>query len=129
MCHASIGEGPETIARSRSPTMTYDDGLAHRIRNTLGDRPTLEEKQMFGGLAFMLDGNMVCGVVDDALMARVGKDAYMDALAEPHARAMDFTGREMTGFVFVDPPGFATAAELDDWIERCLEFVETLPAK
>lgn len=109
--------------------MTYDDGLAHRIRGTLGDRPGLDEKELFGGIAFMLDGNMVCGVVDDAFMARVGADAYDDALAEPHAREMDFTGRPMTGLVFVDPPGVAEDDALESWVDRCLAHAESLPAK
>ena len=109
--------------------MTYDDGLAHRIRETLGDRPGLEEKKMFGGIAFMLDGNMVCGVVDDSLLARVGPDAYEEALEEPHAREMDFTGQPMTGIVFVDPAGLMEDADLTEWIDWCLEFVESLPAK
>lgn len=109
--------------------MTYDEGLAHRIREQLRDHTGITEKQMFGGLAFMLDGNMVCGVLDDSLMARVGPDAYQEALEEPHAREMDFTGRPMKGLVFVDPAGIAEDDALDDWIERCLAFAESLPAK
>lgn len=109
--------------------MTYDDGLAHRIRQRLDDRPGITEKQMFGGLAFMLDGNMVCGVLDDSLMARVGPDAYEDAIEKPHAREMDFTGRSMKGLVFVDPAGISEDNALGDWLERCLSFAESLPAK
>lgn len=110
-------------------SVTYDEGLAHRIRERLGDRPGITEKQLFGGLAFMLNGNMVCGVVDDSLMARVGPDAYEEALGEPHAREMDFTGSPMKGMVFVDPAGISEDDALDDWIERCLAFAESLPAK
>jgi hypothetical protein len=109
--------------------MTYDDGLAHRIRETLGDRPGLTEREMFGGLAFMLHGNMVCGVLDDALMARVGPDAYDHALDEPHARPRDFTGRPMRGLVFVDPPGPISDEAFQTWLGRCLDFAESLPAK
>ncbi|WP_227132639.1 TfoX/Sxy family protein [Halorubellus salinus] len=109
--------------------MTYDDGLAHRVRETLGDRHGLTEKELFGGIAFMLEGNVVCGVADDAFVARVGADAYDDALAEPHAREMDFTGRPMTGMVFVDPPGIASDDALGSWVDRCLAHAESLPAK
>lgn len=109
--------------------MAYDDGLAHRIRESLGDRPRIEEKEMFGGIAFMLDGNMCCGVIDDKLMARVGPDAYESALEEPYARPMDFTGRSMRGFVYVEPAGISEEDALVAWIDRCIEFAESLPAK
>jgi hypothetical protein len=75
----------------------------------------------------MLDGNMICGVVDDAFIARVGPDA--NALDEPHAREMDFTDREMHGFVFVDPPGMAADHDLDAWVDHCLAHAESLPGK
>ena len=109
--------------------MPYDDGLAHRIRRILGDRSDLEEREMFGGVGFMVAGNLVCGVHDDKLLARVGPEAYEDALEEPHARPMDFTGRPMRGLVFVDPPGVATDEDLHDWVERCRSFAESLPPK
>ena len=109
--------------------MTYDDGLAHRVRDVLASRPGVAEKEMFGGLAFVLEGNMCCGVIDDSLVARVGPDAYDDALAEPHARPFDFTGREMRGWVYVDPSGLTSDAALEEWVGRTVEFVDTLPAK
>ena len=109
--------------------MTYDDGLAHRVRDELGTRPGVTEKELFGGLGFMLEGNMCCGVIDDSLVARVGPDAYEDALAEPHARPFDFTGREMRGWVFVDPPGLSADDDLAEWVGRSLAFVESLPPK
>lgn len=109
--------------------MPYDDGLAHRVRTTLESRGAVEERRMFGGVGYMLDGNLVCGVHDDALLARVGPDAYADALAEPHAREMDFTGTAMRGLVFVDPPGTATDEALEAWLDRCLPFVGSLPPK
>lgn len=109
--------------------MTYDDGLAHRIREALGDRMGLEEKEMFGGIAFMLDGNMCCGVIDDKLMARVGPDSYDEALEEPHASPMDFTGREMRGLVYVAPRGIAEDDDLENWLDRCVAFASSLPAK
>ncbi|MFC6864522.1 TfoX/Sxy family protein [Halomicroarcula sp. GCM10025817] len=109
--------------------MTYDDGLAHRIRESLGDRPGLSEQEMFGGIAFMTRGNMVCGVIDDALLARIGPETYDDALDEPHVRPMDITGREMRGLVLVDPPGLTADEAFETWLDRCLSFAESLPAK
>ena len=109
--------------------MAYDDGLAHRVRTILESRGDIDEATMFGGVGYMLNGNLVCGIHDDALVARVGPDAYQDALAEPHAREMDFTGTPMRGFVFVDPPGTATDEALEAWLDRCLDFVGSLPPK
>ena len=111
------------------PVMPYDDGLAHRVRETLDGRVDAEELRMFGGLGFTVDGNMCVGVIEDSLVARVGPEAHEDALAEPHARPFDFTGREMAGWVFVDHPGLAEDASLEAWIDRSLAFVETLPPK
>ncbi|MBW3669776.1 MAG: TfoX/Sxy family protein, partial [Actinobacteria bacterium] len=73
--------------------MPFDEGLAQRVRELLEDGPDASERKMFGGLAFMLGGNMCCGIVGDELMVRVGPDGYEAALARPHAREMDFTGR------------------------------------
>lgn len=84
---------------------------------------------MFGGLAFLVGGHMCCGVLDARLMARVGPAQYAAALAAPHARPMDFTGRPLTGYVYVDPPGLRTAAQLRRWIDRCAGFVDGLPPK
>lgn len=109
--------------------MAYDEGLAERIRLLLMDRPDVTEKKMFGGLAFMLNDYMFCGVTNEDLMARVGPDNYADALAEPHAREMDFTGRPMKGYVFVGPEGLESDEQLRSWVERCAAFVATLPPK
>ena len=109
--------------------MPYDDGLAHRVRTILESRGDINERSMFGGVGYMLNGNLVCGIHDDALIARVGPDAYTDALAETHAREMDFTGKPMRGLVFVDPPGTATDEALEAWLDRCLDFVGSLPPK
>ncbi len=95
----------------------------------LTGRCAFAERRMFGGLAFMIDGHMGCGVVGDALMLRVGPDGYQDALARPHARPMDFTGRPLTGMVYVDPAGFRTEKALVSWIGRALSFIQTLPAR
>lgn len=110
-------------------TMSYDEGLAERIRVILRDDHRVTEREMFGGIAFMLDGNMICGVIDDSLMARIGPDAYEDALEERHVRPMDFTGQPMRGMVFVDPPGLASGEALEGWIHRSMAYARSLPAK
>ena len=108
--------------------MAYDEGLAQRIRELLEEREDLSERRMFGGLCFMLGGNMCCGVVGDDLMLRVGKDAYEELLARPHARPMDFTGKPMRGMLYVDPAGTEEEG-LRDWVERGVAFASSLPPK
>ena len=109
--------------------MPYDERLAQRIRAALKDRPHITEKRMFGAVAFLRRGLMFAGVSGASLMARVGKDHHADSLARPHVRPMDFTGRPMQGYVFVDPEGTASAAQLRFWLDRCEQFVATLPPK
>ena len=109
--------------------MGWDEKLAERVRELVEDRDDINEKPMFGGLCLLAHGNMFAGVQSDTLMLRVGPDRYDDALARPHARIMDFSGRPMRGYVYVDPPGFATEAQLREWVELSLSFVDTLPAK
>ena len=109
--------------------MAYDEGVAQRLRDVFAGRTDVTEKRMFGGIAFMHNGNMCVGVSDDVLMARVGPDGYEDALARPHAREMDFTGKPLRGFVFVDPEGFAEDEDLLAWVRRCETFTSSLPAK
>jgi TfoX/Sxy family transcriptional regulator of competence genes len=108
--------------------VAYDESLALRIRRALADTPVTERK-MFGGLAFLLGGNLACGVVADRLMVRVGPAGYDEALARPHCRPMDFTGRPMKGMVYVDPPGLAADADLTAWARRGADFAATLPEK
>lgn len=109
--------------------MACDEKLAERIRVALKGRRGITEKKMFGGVAFLSRGNMLCGVVGSDLVVRVGPDAYEEALARPHAREMDFTGRPMKGMVYVAPAGVRTARQLDAWLERGLAFARSLPAK
>lgn len=109
--------------------MAFDPALVDRIRSALGPQPDVHEKRMFGGVAFLLGDRMFCGVVGDELMVRVGPERYDDALARPHARPMDFTGRPMKGYVFVSAEGCGTTREVGAWIEQGLAFVPTLPAK
>lgn len=106
--------------------MTYDEGLAHRVRTHLGSRSGLTEREMFGGVGFMVGEDMCCGVIDDSLVVRVGPDAYDEALEEPHARPFDFTGREMRGWVYVDPGGLSADEDLAAWVERGLAFVDSV---
>ena len=82
--------------------MAFNAEIADRVLKVLEGREGLTERKMFGGIAFMLNGNMCCGETNDDLMVRVGADGLEDALDQPHARPMDFTGRPMKGFVFVD---------------------------
>lgn len=109
--------------------MAFDDGAAERIRDVFRGQSDIVEKKMFGGIAFMHRGNMCCGLVNDVFMARVGPNSYPAALERPHAREMDFTGKPMKGFVYVDPPGFSEDDQLREWIELCREFTGSLPAK
>src|SRR4051812_40127633 len=109
--------------------MAYDEHLAQRVRAALQGKPFITEKKMFGGIAFLRKGLMVVGVSDASLMARVGKENYADALSRKHVREMDFTGKPMQGYVFVDAEGTNTEARLRFWIECCERFVATLPPK
>ena len=109
--------------------MAYNEELDLRIRVVLGGHQGVVEKKMFGGMAFMLSGNMCVGVTGDDLMVRVGPDGLEDALAQPHARPMDFTGRPMKGFVYVDSPGTETEDSLEKWVQRGVAFARTLPSK
>lgn len=107
--------------------MAYDERLAQRIREVLGDRPAVSERRMFGGLCFLVDGKMAVGINDRDLMVRVGADGHARALARPHARPMDFTGKPLTGFVYVAPAGVRGAA-LARWVDEACAYVATVPA-
>jgi len=107
----------------------YDEKLAERVRVILKGHRDILEKKMFGGLAFLMRGNMLCGVVKEDLMVRVGPDAYKKAIARPYAREMDFTGRPLKGMVYIGPAGLRTCKQLESWLARGLQFVKTLPAK
>ena len=109
--------------------MAYNESLAQRMRAHLADQSELYERKMFGGLVFMVRGNMCCGIMGDDLMVRVGPAQYAAALAQPHARAMDFTGRPMTGMVRVAADGVASDELLEQWIQRGIAFVSSLPSK
>ena len=109
--------------------MAYDEGLAERIRDVLANMPEVTENRMFGGLCFMVSGNMCCGMVGETLMARVGAEQYAECLVLPYAREMNYTGKPLKGIVYVDPKGIAEDADLKCWIGRCLNFTQSLPDK
>jgi TfoX/Sxy family transcriptional regulator of competence genes len=88
--------------------MAYDEALADRVRRAVGPRSDVTEKKMFGGLAFLLERKMFCGIANDELMVRVGPERFQESLAQAHVRPMDFTGRPMKGYMFVGPAGCRT---------------------
>ena len=109
--------------------MAYDEGLAQRVQEALGDLPGLVEKKMFGGIGYMVQGNMACGVNKDDLIVRVGPGRYKGALDKPYTRPFDMTGRPMKGWVVVEADGYATDEALGDWVQQGVEFALSLPAK
>ena len=109
--------------------MAYDEGLAQRIRELLPVEESLVEKKMFGGVGFMLHGNMACGVNKEDLIVRVGPDGYDEALARANARPFDFTGRPMKGWITVGPEGYESDEDLQVWVKQGIEFALSLPPK
>jgi hypothetical protein len=109
--------------------MAYDEEFAERVRDALALREEVTERRMFGGIAFMLAGNMACGVLGDELIVRTGPEDTERALAESHTRAFDFTGRPMNGFVVVAPEGIVSDEELTGWVDAGADFAASLPAK
>ncbi len=110
--------------------MSYDAEVADRVRRVLAGQPGVAEKKMVGGgLSFLVNGNMCCGVRGRALMVRVGADSREQALAEPHVRPMLLGGRALSGFVSVEPAGFAADDALAGWVQRGLDFATTRPAR
>ena len=107
--------------------MAYDESLAERMRNVIGTRDGVTEKKMFGGVAFLLDGKMFCGIAEDDLMVRVGPERFEASLAEAHVRPMDFTGRPMNGYVFVGAKGTKSHDAIRKWVGLGTDFVATLP--
>ncbi len=105
--------------------MAYDETLAGRLRRLLGARDDVAEKRMFGGLTFMVAGHMCCGVTRDELVLRLGKAGAAAAVAKPHVRYCDFTGRPMKTMVTIAHAGFAGEAELGAWVRLAVDFAET----
>ena len=109
--------------------MAFDETLAGRIRDALARSCGVEEKKMFGGVGFLLNGNMLVGVWKDSLIVRLGPEKGDEALLEPHVMEFDITGKPMKGWVLVASEGVEDDDRLKEWIERAMEFVKTLPAK
>jgi hypothetical protein len=109
--------------------MAYDEGLATRVRDTIGDRPGLAENRMFGGLAFLLHGNMACGVRGDDLIIRLAADAVESVKDEPGVRPFDLTGRPMEGWLLVAADGHAGDDDLRRWVDRGVAYAASLPPK
>jgi hypothetical protein len=109
--------------------MAFSEKLAARLRKLLGHRRSVKEKQMFGGLAFLLQGNMCCGVHGDELIVRLAPEATDAALARPGVRVFDLTGRAMKGWILVGPRSTATAPALRKWVGIAVRYAESLPTK
>ena len=110
--------------------MAYDLALASRVRDALGDNPEISEREMFGGIAFMLSGNMAVGVRNEDLMVRINPDDHDEALARPGVRVSDMGGRPMgRGWILVGPDAITGDTDLHDWIEAGIEFAATFPPK
>ena len=109
--------------------MAFDESLAARIRRQLARRKNVEEKKMFGGVGFLLHGNMLVGVWKDSLVVRLGEKEGEEALKEPHVKEFDITGRPMKGWVLIGLEGVKDDDQLSGWIQRAVKFVGKLPAK
>jgi TfoX/Sxy family transcriptional regulator of competence genes len=109
--------------------MSYDPAAAERVRQLLSGRSDVAEKRMVSGMSFLVNGNMCCGITGTALMVRVGAEGREQALREPHVRPMLFAGRTLSGFVCIEPEGYATDDALASWVQRGLAFAAGLPAK
>lgn len=112
-----------------SIAVPYDEQLANRIRRLLDDRRHFTERKMFGGLAFLYNGRMCCGIVGQDLMVRIPRDTFDAVLRIRYVRPMDFTGTPLKGFVYVSPAGFATAASLRAWVNRGEEAAQEAGAR
>ena len=109
--------------------MAYDEKLATRIRKQLGKKKGLVEKKMFGGLAFLLNGNMCCGVSRDEMIVRLDPEATAQAIKKPNVRIFDITGRQMKGWILIAGEGLKTKASLSKWVEIAVEYAGSLPKK
>ena len=109
--------------------MAYNERLAARVRTALRGQRFLVEKKMFGGLAYLSHAKMFAGILKDELVVRVGPAVHEAALKEPHTKPMDFTGKPMKGYIYVEPGGLKTDAQLRTWLSKGLAFVAGLPPK
>ena len=109
--------------------MAFDESLAQRLRDTLARKKSIAEKKIFGGIGFLLHGNMLVGVWKDTLIVRLDPEDGEAALLEAHVKVFDITGRPMRGWVLVEPEGIEDDHQLEDWVQRAMGFVEKLPRK
>jgi TfoX/Sxy family transcriptional regulator of competence genes len=109
--------------------MAYSEELAERVRDAIDGRPGIVERKMFGGIAWMLNGNMACGVLDEDLIVRLERDEAEAVLAEEHVAPMEFTGRPMRGFAVVESPAITDPEDLGRWVDAAADFAESLPPK
>jgi TfoX/Sxy family transcriptional regulator of competence genes len=109
--------------------MTYDKELADRIQIILQEAPGIVEKKMFGGIGYLANGNMACGINGEQLIVRISAADYGEALKQPHVHVFDMTGQPLKGWITVDPAGYPSEAELRAWIERGLQHALSLPPK
>jgi TfoX/Sxy family transcriptional regulator of competence genes len=109
--------------------MAYDTQLADEIRTAIGAHPGLSEREMFGGISFMINGNMAVGVIGDELMVRVGKDAHAEVVEQPGARPLEMGSRSMKGWVAVSQEVFPDEDAFETWVARGVAYAESLPAK
>jgi TfoX/Sxy family transcriptional regulator of competence genes len=109
--------------------MPIDENLVIRIRKILAKVDGVSEKKMFGGLCFLVNGNMALGLVKDDLMVRVGPDSYEKLLAQTYVRKMDFTGKPLKGFLYVAAKGTDSGKDLKKWVSKGIEFAMSLPSK
>ena len=109
--------------------MAYSESLAERVRQVIGRQRGITEKKMFGGVGFLLNGNMCVGIWKSSLIVRLERARADAALREPNVGAFDITGRAMKGWVMVEPDGIESAGQLHQWIQQSVDFVSTLPKK
>lgn len=109
--------------------MAYDKRLAERVQDVLAGQPGLTPRAMFGGICFLINGNMACGIHKDSLIVRVGPGKYPEAISRPHAQVFDLTGRPMKGWVVVSPDGLGDPNDLRSWVDEGVAFAKTLPEK
>lgn len=109
--------------------MAYDEELSDRVKTVLKGKRSVTEKKMFGGLCFMVNGNMACGVEKNKLVVRVGPNDYEKFLKQKHVRKMDFTGKPLKGFIYVMPEGLRRSDSLKQWVDRGVQYAKSLPRK
>ena len=109
--------------------MPYDQELADRIQSHIGIMPGITAKKMFGGIGFLLNGNMACGVSGEDLIVRLPPEQTAERLAQPHTKVFDLTGKPMKGWILVEPPGYASDDDFAAWIRQGVDYAGMLPAK